>query len=87
MTTLVSLWVVLGVMTLALALYRKFVSMREDNYVHVSEGEQRYIPKQVATFHKLGVIDRWGVSLTIVETLFGLALAVAYVLQVITAAQ
>ena len=87
MTTLVSIWVVLGVATLALALYRKFISMREDNYVHVSEGEQRYIPKQVAVFHKLGVIDRWGVSLTIITTVFGLALAIAYVLQVITATQ
>ena len=84
MTTLVTMWILLGVATLALALYRKFISMREDNYVHVSEGEQRYIPKQVAIFHRLGVIDRWGVSLTIVETVFGLALALAYVLQFVT---
>lgn len=83
MTALVSIWMVLGVTTLALALYRKFVSMHEDNYVHISEGEQRYIAQQVATFHRLGTIDKWGVSLTIITAVMGLGLALAYLIQAI----
>jgi len=81
MTTFVIFWAILGLATLALALYRKFVSMREDDYLHLSAGEERYIPQQVATFHKIGVIDRWGISLTIVTVILGLALAALYLYQ------
>ena len=81
MTTLVTIWVLLGVTTLALALYRKFLSTREDRYVHISEGEQRYIPQQVAAFKRIGCVDRWGISLTILTALFGLGLVVTYIVQ------
>lgn len=83
MTAFVIFWAILGLATLALALYRKFVSMREDDYLHLAAGEERLIPQQVATFHKLGSIDRWGVSLTIATVAFGLALAAVYLYQVI----
>jgi hypothetical protein len=81
MTQLVFVWIALGILTLGLALYRKFLSMREDPYVHVSAGEQRQIPQQVETFQRIGAVDRWGVTLTIVTAIFGLALAAAYVYQ------
>jgi hypothetical protein len=73
MTAFVIFWAILGVATLALALYRKFVSMREDDYVHLSAGEERLIPQQVATFKKIGAIDKWGITLTIVTAILGLA--------------
>lgn len=83
MTTFVISWAILGVATLALALYRKFVSMREDDYLHLSAGEERLIPQQVATFRKIGSIDRWGVTMTIVTVVFGLALAALYLYQIV----
>ena len=82
MTQLVAVWTVLGLATLGLALYRKVLAMREDPYVHLDEGEQRMIPQQVATFHKIGTVDRLGVTLTIITAVFGLALAAAYLYQV-----
>lgn len=81
MNTLVIVWIALGAATLGLALYRKFVSMREDTYVHISEGEQRYIAQQVATFERLGRIDRLGITLTILTAVLGLALAALYLWQ------
>jgi hypothetical protein len=81
MTAFVIFWAILGVATLALALYRKFVSMREDDYVHLSAGEERLIPQQVATFKKIGAIDKWGITLTIVTAILGLALAALYLYQ------
>ena len=81
MTALVTLWVALGVATLALALYRKLLAMREDNYVHVSEGEQRYVAQQVATFRKITAVDHWGITLTIITAVLGLGLAVTYLVQ------
>jgi len=82
MTQLVAAWAVLGVVTLALALYRKILAMREDPYVHIDEGEQRMIPNQVAGFRKIGAVDRWGVTLTIITAIFGLGLAAAYLYQI-----
>lgn len=81
MTTFVIFWAILGVATLALALYRKFVTMREDDYLHLSAGEERLIPQQVATFHTIGVIDKWGITMTIVTVILGLALAAMYLYQ------
>ena len=81
MTTFVIFWAILGIATLALALYRKFVTMREDDYVHLAAGEERLIPQQVATFKKIGAIDRWGITMTIVTVVLGLALAALYLYQ------
>jgi hypothetical protein len=81
MTTFVIFWAVLGIATLALALYRKFVTMREDDYVHLAAGEERLIPQQVATFKKIGAIDRWGITMTIITVVLGLALAGMYLYQ------
>jgi hypothetical protein len=83
MTAFVIFWAILGVATLGLALYRKFVSMREDDYVHLSAGEERLIPQQVATFKKIGAIDRWGITMTIVTVVFGLALAALYLYRIV----
>jgi len=81
MTTFVIFWAILGIATLALALYRKFVTMREDDYVHLAAGEERLIPQQVATFKKIGAIDRWGITMTIVTVVLVLALAALYLYQ------
>jgi hypothetical protein len=83
MTAFVIFWAILGVATLALALYRKFVSMREDDYVHLSAGEERLIPQQVATFKTIVAIDRWGITMTIVTVVFGLALAALYLYRIV----
>jgi hypothetical protein len=80
-TAFVIFWAILGLATLALALYRKFVAMREDDYLHLSAGEERLIPQQVATFCKIGSIDRWGITMTIVTVVLGLALAALYLYQ------
>lgn len=82
MTALVIFWAILGFATLALALYRKLVSMKEDDYLHLSAGEERLIPQQVAIFHRIGAIDRWGITMTVVTVVLGLGLAALYLYQV-----
>jgi hypothetical protein len=74
----VSSWILLAVIVLGLALYRKIVSMHEDDYVHMSEGEARSIPEQVAVNRKLAKIDFWGKVLTVVTILAGLGRACLY---------
>ena len=74
----VVVWVGLGVVTLALALYRKVLSSSESDVVHLGAGEEREIPKQVALAGKLASIDRWGKGLTVVVVAVGICLGVAY---------
>ena len=61
----VGAWIFLAIVVLGLALYRKFVVMRGDNYVHISEGEARLIPHQITVNQQISQIDRWGEVLTI----------------------
>lgn len=83
MTTFVIFWAVLGFATLALAGYRKLASMREDSFLHLSPGAEGLIPQQVAMSRKIGSIDRWGIAMTIVTLVLGLALAGLYIYQVV----
>lgn len=75
------IWVVLAIATLALALYRKLVSAREEDLVHLGPGEERHIPGQLALAAKLGIIDRWGEILTVTTIAIGLAVAALYLYQ------
>jgi hypothetical protein len=78
MTTFAISWAILGFATLALALYRIILALHEDDYVHLAAGEQHLIPAQEASFRKLGLIDRWGVALTVGTILYGLVLVAFY---------
>lgn len=74
----VGFWILLAVLVLGLALYRKFISVRGDNYVHISEGEARYIPHQVAVNQKIDKVDRCGEVLTAITLVAGVGLACLY---------
>lgn len=81
MTPIVMIWVVLGIATLGLALYRKLISANEEDVVHLAAGEERQIPEQAALARRLEAIDRWGKTLTIVTVAFGVAIGIAYMYQ------
>ncbi len=78
LTLLEAVFAALVISTAALALYRKFLSMHEDDYVHLSEGEAKYIPQQVTMAHKLQAIDTWGKTLTVLSAVFGVLLVVVW---------
>jgi hypothetical protein len=71
MIPLVVSWAVLASAVLALALYRKSVAAKEDDYLHVNTDVAM---QQTAVAKKLEAIDRWGKILTIVAAAFGLLL-------------
>lgn len=81
MTPIVMIWVVLGVVTLGLALYRKLITANEEDLVHLADGEERQIPEQVSLARKLEAIDRYGKILTIVTVALGVAIGIAYMYQ------
>jgi len=72
-------WGVLALAVIFLIIYRKSVSSREDDSIHL---EGSIATEQVALGHRLTMIDRWGKSLTVIAVLYGLALAGLYMYQV-----
>jgi len=86
--TLIALGVLFGsfgLMTAALGLYRKILSMREDDYIHVSPADEKLIPQQLEMASKMSRIDHWGEVLTVVTVAFGLILGAAYLYHVFRA--
>jgi len=81
-TFVIGLWVMLGVATLALAIYRQVLSTHNENdVVHLGAGEEKEIPLQVSLARKMSRIDRWGKTMTVITTVIGLGLATAYLYQ------
>ncbi|MBS1872711.1 MAG: hypothetical protein JSU00_05825 [Acidobacteria bacterium] len=68
---LVVSWAVLATAVLALALYRRTVALKEDDYLHVGND---VAAQQVALAKRLADIDKWGKILTIAAAVFGLIL-------------
>lgn len=78
-TPFVILWAVMALVVLAMAGYRKLISLKEDETLHL--GNVSETAQQVTVANKLDVIDKWGKLLTIIAFVFGLLLAVAYTYQ------
>ena len=71
-------WAVLVAVVICLALYRRFITMHEDNFLHLGEGETRQRSTQANIWHKLDVVDRIGKALTAAAALAGLVLVASY---------
>lgn len=74
-TLSVSIWAVLALIVLALAIYRKLLSNKEDDTMHLADSETSMVSDQVVLGQKLEVVDKWGKLLTIVVVVYGLILA------------
>jgi hypothetical protein len=74
-------WATLAITVLGLAMYRKWIAIKEDHMIHIS-GDGSAVVRQQAVAKRLEVIDRWGKKLTVVTLVFGLCVvgAAAYIL-------
>jgi hypothetical protein len=81
LTPFVVIWAFLGATTLGLALYRKLLSLREDDYIHVADSQTKLVSEQFTLARKMDAIDKWGKSITVLTLVAGLAIAGAYLYQ------
>jgi hypothetical protein len=72
------LWAVLALTAAGLALYRKFIAMDEDDYIHLAPGGERIAAKQVKMAGKLDTIDFWGKAVTGITVITGVIIGAAY---------
>jgi hypothetical protein len=77
-TPYLAIWSLFAAAVLVLATYRKMLSSREDDTLHVSDGASRLVPEQIATAQRIEVIEKWGKGLTAVVVVTGLILAGIY---------
>ncbi|MBZ5608465.1 MAG: hypothetical protein LAP38_09420 [Acidobacteriia bacterium] len=75
MFTLWIVWAALTLFVIALALVRKFTSLKEDDLIHLSGSPEAAISQQFTVATKLDKIDYWGKLLTVVDVAFGVVLA------------
>lgn len=72
-------WGLLALIVLLMAGYRKMISSKEEETLHLADPVES--THQVEIAHKLEVVDKWGKLLTIVVAVYGLILAIAYTYQ------
>lgn len=77
----ISIWAVLALVVLAMAVYRTVVARRDDASLHVIENET-LIAQQEKAYHTIETVDRWGQLLTIVTIFYGLVLATIHLYHV-----
>jgi hypothetical protein len=77
-TPYLAVWSFFALIVIGLAVYRKMLSNREDDSLHVAEGTAGMILVQVANAQRIEAVEKWGKSLTAVVVLAGLALAGIY---------
>lgn len=78
------IWAVLTTLVIFLAVYRKRVNSTVDETLHVLDAEASVVPTQAAVAKKLGTIDLWGKTLTVIAFLYLLAIAGVYIYSVFT---
>ena len=74
------LWALLGIVVLALVVYRKMVSSKEQETLHLADAAEAN--HQAVIAQKLEWIDKWGKLLTAIAAVYGVLLAAAYTYHV-----
>jgi hypothetical protein len=72
MLALSVVWAVLATAVAVLIIARKIAARNEDDTIHVNSAAVD--TRQTTIAHTLDVIDRWGVTLTVIVVVYGLAL-------------
>lgn len=77
-------WGALTLVVIFLAVYRKSLSGKEDDTLHLNNMGTGAVAAQESLAAKLAMIDKWGKLLTIVSVVAGIALAGWYIYYVWT---
>ena len=80
----VIVWIALAVVVIVLIAWRKMVSSHEDDTLHVAEPDsvqEGVLREQKDVARKMGQIDKWGKTLTVIALVYGLILVGVYFCQ------
>lgn len=71
-------WICLLVVLTTLIVWRKSVAGKEDDTLHVLDGDAALPAQQVAVASKLEQLDKWGKIVTVIVVVYGLLIGLAY---------
>jgi uncharacterized membrane protein len=74
------IWIVLAVIVMVLALYRRHIATQEDDTLHLG-ATSGAVAQQTTVSQKLEQVDKWGKLLTIIALAYGFVLAALYLYQ------
>jgi hypothetical protein len=75
-------WVAVTAGVIALATYRKVLSSKECDVLHLRESEMPLVPQQEELAHRLETVDHWGKVLTVASVSYGLVLGGVFLYQI-----
>ncbi|HEY7335639.1 MAG TPA: hypothetical protein VH639_12205 [Bryobacteraceae bacterium] len=81
MTYFLSIEIAMGLATIALALYRKLISMGEENIIHLGPGQEMHVLEQANLARRLHRVDRCGEAMTVATAAGGILLAIFYLIR------
>jgi hypothetical protein len=81
LTPFVVAWLALATAVVVLGLTRKVIAYRENDTLHVHEGDAALVAQQQSFAHRLDVIDRWGKILTAAAVVSGIVMAIWFLYQ------
>lgn len=67
-------WVILTIVVIALAFYKKSLDSHVDEHLHIDAQEDRMVQAQVAQAKRSEMVEMWGKILTVVVFLYGLGI-------------
>ena len=67
-------WVVLTLIVVVLAIYKKSLDRHMDESLHIGADEDRLVKAQVAQTRLSTLVEKWGKVLTVVVFLYGLGI-------------
>lgn len=79
----VAIWAAMALLVAFLAAYRIVVAWRENDIIHLKDGELGEAAEQSVIGHKIEWADHWGQTLTVVTLVYGLILAGIYLYGVV----
>jgi hypothetical protein len=67
-------WVVLTLIVVVLAIYKKSLDSHVDEGLHIGAEEDKLVKAQVAQTRRSALVEKWGKVLTVVVFLYGLGI-------------
>jgi Co/Zn/Cd efflux system component len=71
-TLLIVGWLAISATLVGLMIFRKYKSLDEDDFLHVSNATSSMLNSQAATAHQMNVLDRWVSVLLAAMVIYGL---------------
>jgi len=80
-TVLTGVWICVAVLAIATWVWAMIASYREDDTVHLADGEEGEIDRQIRNEQRMRMIERWRMALSLSTVIGGVLVLGLYIYQ------